>query len=263
MRRAGIWLIALGIFCIVGAGTWTLWNELDEQRADEEAHTAVEKLMAATSEQIRTTQSPQNRQNGLDIVSEEALDISPESLEQEDQHLESTPPGYGNQALEYTEIENNEESLIDGNSTMHSHVSEDNSATVTSMPTIVIDGRTYIGFLSIPELGLDLPVQSQCSDTLLKHSPCWYSGSLKEGNLVIAGHNYKRHFTPIKQLKPGAQVTFRDVESHETRYIMLRSEIINGTDIEGMLSGEDWDLTLFTCTYGGKKRIAIRLAIEE
>lgn len=262
MRRASIWLIALGIFCIVGAGVWTAWNEMDEQRADEEAHHAVEKLMAATWKQNGTMQFPQKQMDETDNVREEVWDIAPGSPEQEAQHLENNPSGYDDQASEDTVTGNEDESMIEETLTTAAPVSKDDSVAETGMSTIVVDGRTYIGFLSIPELGLDLPVQSQCSETLLKHSPCWYFGSLKEGNLVIAGHNYKRHFTPIKQLKPGAEVTFRDVENRETRYKMLRSEIMDGTDIEGMLAGEDWDLTLFTCTYSGKKRIAIRLVVE-
>lgn len=129
----------------------------------------------------------------------------------------------------------------------------------SEMPVIVVDGVGYIGMLSIPELELDLPVQAECTEEALKNSPCRYWGTLKGGDLVIAGHNYKRHFTPVKHLKPGARVLFRDAENNSYAFAVNAVETVSGTDVEAMLKGgEAWDLTLFTCTYGGKDRVAIR-----
>ena len=35
------------------------------------------------------------------------------------------------------------------------------------------------------------------------------------------------------------------------------TEVIDGTDIDGMISG-GWDLSLYTCTYGGEARFTVR-----
>ena len=70
-----------------------------------------------------------------------------------------------------------------------------------------IDGYGYIGYLSIPALGLDLPVMSEWDYGRLKIAPCRYYGSTKTDNLVIAAHNYKVHFGYLGNLQSGDSVT--------------------------------------------------------
>ena len=77
---------------------------------------------------------------------------------------------------------------------------------------ISIDGNDYIGWISIPSISLELPVMAQWSEEGLKTAPGRYAGSPSEDNLVIAGHNYRRHFSPIKWLEPGTEVCFTDAE---------------------------------------------------
>ena len=41
------------------------------------------------------------------------------------------------------------------------------------------------------------------------------------------------------------------------------TEVIDEMDTESMLAGEEeWDLTLFTCTYGGRQRYTLRCIQE-
>ena len=120
-----------------------------------------------------------------------------------------------------------------------------------------IDGIRYVGYLSIPALELELPVVSEWSYENLKISPCRYSGSSKSDDLVIAAHNYRCHFGSIKSLKPGDEVVFTDMDGLTTRYEVAATEVLNPTAVEDMMSGE-YDLTLFTCTYGGENRITVR-----
>lgn len=77
---------------------------------------------------------------------------------------------------------------------------------------ISIDGNDYIGWISIPSISLELPVMAQWSEEGLKTAPGRYAGSPSEDNLVIAGHNYRRHFSPIKWLEPGTEISFTDAE---------------------------------------------------
>ena len=136
---------------------------------------------------------------------------------------------------------------------------EPSATTSPEMPYIVIEGHKYIGYIDIPDLLLTLPVQSEESEDKLKVSPCRYSGSIAGGNMIIAGHNYKRHFTPIKSLPIGTMVFFEDINGVRTAYTVYKLEDIDGNDAKSMLAGsEEWDLTLFTCSYGGKSRITLR-----
>lgn len=126
------------------------------------------------------------------------------------------------------------------------------------MPVKTINGRDYIGVLSIPSLELELPVISQWDYPALKVAPCRYSGSLYQDNLIICAHNYASHFGKLKELQPGDIVLFTDMDEHVVTFQMVERETLNHMDAEGMEAG-DWDLTLFTCTIDGQTRVTIRL----
>ena len=134
------------------------------------------------------------------------------------------------------------------------------------MPVEEIDGYRYIGFLEIPSLGLSLPVMENWDYTRLKISPCRYTGSYYTDDLVICGHNYFRHFTPVKDsLGMGEDVYFTNVLGESIHYKTVNKETLAPTNIAEMVSNnsnsesqDDWDLTLFTCNLGGQTRAAVR-----
>ncbi|EJX03858.1 Peptidase C60, sortase A and B [gut metagenome] len=111
--------------------------------------------------------------------------------------------------------------------------------------------------MEIPALELSLPIISEWNDIRLKQAPCRYQGSVYLDNLIIAGHNYKKHFGGLKNLQTGDTITFTDMDEHCFSYTVTAVEELDRTAIEAMKSG-DWDLTLFTCTIGGKKRVTVR-----
>ena len=125
------------------------------------------------------------------------------------------------------------------------------------MPTVEVNGQECVGMIEIPALGLKLPVISEWSDAKLKKAPCRYSGSAYLKNMIIAGHNYRTHFSGIKRLNPGDSVVFTDADGNVFSYEVAEIETVGGYDIEKMEAG-DWDLTLFTCTNKGKARAAVR-----
>ncbi len=131
----------------------------------------------------------------------------------------------------------------------------------TAMSVTFVDGYDYIGYVSIPSIGLALPVMKQWSYAGLKIAPGRYSGSLYTDDLVIAGHNYARHFSPIKRLAVGTEVLFVDMDGKVWHYEVTANEVLQPTQIEKMTTKSDsdsWDLTLFTCTTGGRARYALR-----
>lgn len=125
------------------------------------------------------------------------------------------------------------------------------------MPTVSFDGNDYIGRVDIPSLGLSLPVISEWSYPRLKIAPCRYTGSAYLDNLIIAAHNYGSHFGNLNRLNNGDTVTFTDVDGNQFTYAVSLIEDLPGTAIEEMQAGE-WDLTLFTCTLGGRSRVTVR-----
>lgn len=130
------------------------------------------------------------------------------------------------------------------------------------MTTVEVEGRDYIGVLSIPAAGLELPVMAQWSYAGLKIAPGRYSGTTYADDLVICGHNYAKHFSPIKWLTEGAQVYFTDMDGMRWTYEVSYVENLQPTQIEEMTEkteeSDEWDLTLFTCTTGGSARCAVR-----
>lgn len=127
------------------------------------------------------------------------------------------------------------------------------------MPEILIDDVAYIGVLEIPDLQLTLPIASQWDPATARTAPCRYSGSVYSGNMVVAGHNYQKHFGKLPSLPIGSRICFTDAAGNSFLYEILECETVQATDFDGMCIG-DWDLTLFTCTVGGHARFAIRCA---
>lgn len=120
-----------------------------------------------------------------------------------------------------------------------------------------IDGNGYIGYLTIPALKLELPVMSEWDDTKLKIAPCRYFGSAATDDLIICGHNYTRHFGLLKTLQAGDQVLFTDIHDGTISYQVEEIQILQPTETIRMIEN-DYDLTLYTCTYGGAARVTVR-----
>ena len=125
------------------------------------------------------------------------------------------------------------------------------------MPTEKIDGEEYIGTLSIPTLGLELPVMSEWNYDRLMIAPCRYTGSVYKNNMIIAAHNYTHHFGRLKKLSIGDSIKFKDVDGNIFEYSVTALEILQPTAVDEM-EKDNQGLTLFTCTIGGRTRVTVR-----
>ena len=125
---------------------------------------------------------------------------------------------------------------------------------------IVIGNAAYCGYLTLPSLGLELPVMSSWSYPNLKLAPCRYSGSAETNDLIIMAHNYSSHFGRIGELTTGSQFSFTDMTGKQYPLSVISLEVMPGTALEMMQYGDadDWDLTLYTCTLSGQSRVTIR-----
>ena len=117
----------------------------------------------------------------------------------------------------------------------------------------------YAGVITIPDLSLELPVIDQWSYARLKVAPCRQSGAAADGDLVIAAHNYKSHFGYLDRLEPGASVIFTDMEGTVYRYAVEEIRQLAPEDAEDVSSvfSSEYPLVLYTCTPGGKARVAV------
>ena len=217
-NKRGRGLIFLGMAMIVASFGLVFWNMFDENRAQASTEVAMEQL----KEQI-----PDYHREGLPIPEEiqngDMLDLSdptvqiPEEMEIPDYQLDPQ----------------------------------------REMTVKIVNGKPYIGILSVPVLGLELPVIQEWNYPNLRVAPCRYVGSVYTNDLVLAAHNYISHFGNLKRLHPGDIVTFTDVEGNKFHYEVEVLETLESTAVEEMTSGI-WDLSLFTCTVGGQQRVTVR-----
>ena len=131
-----------------------------------------------------------------------------------------------------------------------------------SMPELDVKGVKYIGYLHIPDLGLELPIITKTTGSLLQVAPCRLSGSAYLEDLVIGAHNYSTHFGNLKKLHYGAPIEFIDMDGNTFAYEVDNVEILQPDQLEDLCSGE-YPLSLYTCTIGGRTRLTVRCVAVE
>lgn len=120
-----------------------------------------------------------------------------------------------------------------------------------------INGYDYIGTITIPTLNLELPIMSEYDYNRLMISPCRYYGSIHTNDLIICAHSYKTHFKYLDKLKQKDLIMITDIDGNNYFYEVLEIEILNPDQVSEMINNE-FDLTLYTCTNDGQKRITVR-----
>ena len=145
-----------------------------------------------------------------------------------------------------TVVQDLQEKVVEQTQSAASAPAIDTSSLDPELPVVERDGYEYVGTVSIPAIGIDLPVMSEWSYPKLKISPCRQFGSSRTDDLVIAAHNYESHFGKIGTLMDG-------IENH---YTVSAIEVHDPTDVEAV-EHSGHDLVLYTCTYGGKTRIVV------
>lgn len=136
---------------------------------------------------------------------------------------------------------------------------EEYTVVYREMKKVVIDGDEYIGYLSIPSLNRKIPVMAEWECDWEKSIPGRYSGSIYTDNLVIAGYMYVHHFGGSGPLNIGTEVDFTDMENYTQHYRVTAIEKLQ-SDI-AMQPGT-WDMTLFTCAFGGEEKYVVRCVLD-
>ena len=125
------------------------------------------------------------------------------------------------------------------------------------MNSIIIDGREYIGYLTVPSQSLELPILSECNNANLKIAPCRYDGGALADNFVLAGHHYRSHFGKLTNLSVGDSIRITNVFGVVFEYKVVELQSLRPTAISSMKSSE-YDLSLFTCNLAGNARFTVR-----
>lgn len=128
------------------------------------------------------------------------------------------------------------------------------------------DGEEYsiIANLNIPSLGIEYPILSNYSDSLLKIglTKYWGSNPNQVGNLVILGHNYKstKFFSKLPNIKIGDIVQLTDLYNKTLNYSVYATDIVSPDDnsCTSQKTNGNIDLTLITCYYDNANSKATR-----
>ena len=124
-----------------------------------------------------------------------------------------------------TVVQDLQEKVVEQTQSAASAPAIDTSSLDPELPVVELDGYEYVGTVSIPAIGIDLPVMSEWSYPKLKISPCRQFGSSRTDDLVIAAHNYESHFGKIGTLALGDEVRFTDMDGIENHYTVSAIEV--------------------------------------
>ena len=91
----------------------------------------------------------------------------------------------------------------------------------------------------------------------VKYTPARFSGTITENSIVIGAHRIDSHFGMIDTLDGGDAVILLDVDGQEHEYQVSEIETVSPTRTLSVVHS-GYDLTLFTCTYGGRSRVIVR-----
>ena len=120
-----------------------------------------------------------------------------------------------------------------------------------------LQGYDLVGIIRVPGMGVELPVLNDWNYDLLKLAPCRYSGSIEGQDLILMGHNYRKHFAPLRRVSSGDRVEFLDISGTSYPYVVAETAVLKPTQLDE-LSSSEYALTIFTCTPGGQSRFVVR-----
>ena len=129
------------------------------------------------------------------------------------------------------------------------------------------DGVKYTteAILKIPKINIEYPVLSATSDALLFVSLNKYWGPQPNevGNYCIVGHYYEngKMFGKLHKLKNGDKAELTDLSGNTLKYQVYNKYVVEPTDTRctSLLTEGRKELTLITCTNGGKQRLVVKL----
>ena len=153
-------------------------------------------------------------------------------------------------------VQDLQEKVVEQTQSAASAPAIDTSSLDPELPVVELDGYEYVGTVSIPAIGIDLPVMSEWSYPRLKIAPCRQFGSSRTDDLVIAAHNYESHFGKLTSLTAGDSVTFTDMDGIVNEYVVNKVEVLDPHSVEEV-EHSGYALVLYTCTYGGKTRVTV------
>lgn len=133
---------------------------------------------------------------------------------------------------------------------------------VSAMRSRFSGNPTVIGAISIPAVGLQLPICKGLSDVNMSTgaSTMRQDQVMGEGNYPLAGHYMTRYgalFSPIEQTQVGEKVYLTDLKNVYT-YQIYEKKDVTPKSVYLVDNTAEKQVTLITCADGGANRWAVR-----
>ena len=127
-----------------------------------------------------------------------------------------------------------------------------------------------VAILKIPAIKLEYPViaskEKEFPEELLNVSICYFwgeNGPNEVGNYCIVGHYYRsgKLFGNLHKLKNGDIAELTDLSGRTIKYEVYNKDIVEPTDTRctSQKTNGRKEITLITCTNGGKQRLILKL----
>lgn len=215
-KKAGIAFVAMGAVLIISALLLLFYNTQEDESAGKEAESVMSELEAIIADRVTETDSSDDISTSL-----------PSETDREPSDTDDDPS-----------------------------LPEEDPSLSPELPIIEVNGYGYVGYIEFPTLDVKLPVMSDWDYTRLKIAPCRQFGSSRTDDLVIAGHNYSKHFGQLWKLSKGDIVMFTDADGIVNVYAVEKISRLKPENVD-TVKNSGYDLTLYTCTSSGKTRLVI------
>ena len=116
-------------------------------------------------------------------------------------------------------------------------------ASSTSISMVELDGRDYIGIIELPIYKSELPIHAYWDKRLVQESPCVYSGTAYENNLIIGADNKQFNFMEIVSI--GDHISITEMNGNRLDYTIKDIDISDSVSNEYLQSLQA-DLVLFS-----------------
>ncbi len=127
---------------------------------------------------------------------------------------------------------------------------------------------SIIGLIEIPAINLSYPILSNSNEALLKISVCRFSGPFpnRDGNLCIAGHNYRNNmmFSKLYKLKINDSIYITDLNNVRLEYVIYEKYKVKQSNLDCTSNTANAQVTLITCNENNnKERIVVKAKVKE
>ena len=169
--------------------------------------------------------------------------------------------------LLFLEVPGTQEDNEDKTENQNNNQTKTNNTKIDTKTYTSKDGVKYTteAILKIPKINIEYPVLSATSDALLFVSLNKYWGPQPNevGNYCIVGHYYEngKMFGKLHKLKNGDKAELTDLSGNTLTYQVYNKYVVEPTDTRctSQLTDGRKELTLITCTNGGKQRLVVKL----